>query len=1441
MMLSRSPAHLLVCALALCLTLGGLLWFTGIARSADEDKGVLANLISKALSSETSQVSVGAVDGALSSDATIRDITISDKDGVWLKLDKARLIWTRSALLLGRLEVNTLEIGKLDILRKPVPAPGPAPKSDEPLLPELPVKVQIDKFELAELSLGESILGVAARLGASGTLTLGAPSEGLNVKIAINRLDAPGQIAIDGSYVPETTAIKTSIKADEPAGGLIARLGKIPGLPPVRLEAGGTGTLDKFDATLAFDAGDTIGANGGVHLTRASAGRQLALDLAARIEGLMPPLAAPVFADTTRLDGNLQLGDDGAINLDGLTLTSKLARLNIAGTYSTDAVLDVAVTAGAVPNEGGGRTKAGDSEIGRLALDATIKGPVKGPRVHATLQAADARVPDGSLKSLDLTFDATPTALFGDPDAQLKLIADGKIAGLKLADARLDRAVGDAVTLSVNGDVDAKGVGRFETARIATRWSSVSYAGTLGREAIDGKLSAANSDLSRFSGLAGRALSGSADVVATVKGDPRLKQFAIDLDGNAKALATSMPAFDKLTGGRLTLSGKLGQPAEGRYTAEGVRLAGAHLAATADGALGTDASDLSLKLDLPALEHADKRLSGKAAVTAHVTGPLAHLDADARIGLSEVKALGRPIPKLDLVAALKDLQGALTAKVTLSGSVDGKAATGTVEAARQPDGGWQATPIDIAIGSVGLKGGVTLQPSGLATGKLALAAGNLDDISALLLTRLSGNLDGNLTLEAPQGAQSVQFDANGRKLAFAGNSIDKLAASIGILDALRHPVINADVTVDRAQVAGEAITGIKFNAKGTTEASDLTLSAKARGFDLSANGRLTPGEPLRFELSRFDARRDGRKIALSQPARFAMADGGVTIDGLKLAIERGTVSVDGKAGDTLDLKLAVNALPLSAARILAPNLNLAGTLDASAQVRGRPDELSGPWQVKIASLVAPETRQAGLPPINLTAKGAFDGARTSLDAALTAGKIADFKLGGSVPLSQTGALDVTARGRLDAALANASLAAGGRRLTGAINLDAKATGSIASPKLDGSATFANGTFTDALQGVQLKGMQARIVAHDTDITIESARATARNRGTLSASGRVKLDPQAGFPAQIKLQGNKAELVANGLVTAVASLALDVSGPLAQRPVVGGRVDLETVEVKIPDRLPASLRPIDGIRHVNPNRVAAARIAAKKKAAQLAGRRGSKRARAFDAGLDVTVLAPSRIFVRGRGIDAELGGQIKVSGTLNDPAVNGAFDLRRGRLQLLSQRLDFTRGRLTFAGDLDPQLDFVAQTRAADVTASINVSGSAAEPRFTFSSQPDLPQDEILSRILFAKASGSLSAFQAIQLAQSAAQLAGGGDSAFEKLRKSLGVDDLDIQMGADGGPTVGASRYIGDNISVGVRTGAKPEESGVSVRLDVTKHLRLQAEAQANGAAAAGVGAEWEY
>ena len=69
----------------------------GRPSQAQSDQGILASLISRLLSTPTTQVTIGRIEGALSSNAVIRDIRIADKDGVWLNLDRARLVWSRTA------------------------------------------------------------------------------------------------------------------------------------------------------------------------------------------------------------------------------------------------------------------------------------------------------------------------------------------------------------------------------------------------------------------------------------------------------------------------------------------------------------------------------------------------------------------------------------------------------------------------------------------------------------------------------------------------------------------------------------------------------------------------------------------------------------------------------------------------------------------------------------------------------------------------------------------------------------------------------------------------------------------------------------------------------------------------------------------------------------------------------------------------------------------------------------------------------------------------------------------------------------------------------------------------------------------------------------------------------------------------------------------------
>jgi translocation and assembly module TamB len=439
------------------------------------------------------------------------------------------------------------------------------------------------------------------------------------------------------------------------------------------------------------------------------------------------------------------------------------------------------------------------------------------------------------------------------------------------------------------------------------------------------------------------------------------------------------------------------------------------------------------------------------------------------------------------------------------------------------------------------------------------------------------------------------------------------------------------------------------------------------------------------------------------------------------------------------------------------------------------------------------------------------------------------------PGTADGALDVKINGRLDAGLANVGLSVTGQRLTGALTVALQLHGTLAKPQAQGSIRLTNGEFRDDEMGFKLAAISGAFVANGDSVRIDRFEGSTPNGGSIAASGEVRLDPAAGFPGSLRLSGRRAELVANDVVAAMADLALNVSGPLVQKPSLSGRVTIDSMDITVPNGFDSVSAPIPGTRHVNPTPTARALLARRARAGA-----ASARAAPFDATLALAISAPNRIYVRGRGIYAEMGGDLQVRGPARDPQVTGGFHLRRGSLTLLGKRLVFTRGQIRFHGDLTPELDLVAETTAADITARVSVTGPATKPVFSFTSNPSLPQDEILSRVLFQNASGNLSPFQALELANAVASLTGRGD-AFERLRKTLGVDSLDIGSSASGSPTVGASRAINDRISVRATTGAKPADNGVSVDLDVSRHIRLQAGVDASGGSSVGVGADWEF
>jgi translocation and assembly module TamB len=287
--------------------------------------------------------------------------------------------------------------------------------------------------------------------------------------------------------------------------------------------------------------------------------------------------------------------------------------------------------------------------------------------------------------------------------------------------------------------------------------------------------------------------------------------------------------------------------------------------------------------------------------------------------------------------------------------------------------------------------------------------------------------------------------------------------------------------------------------------------------------------------------------------------------------------------------------------------------------------------------------------------------------------------------------------------------------------------------------------------------------------------------------------------------------------------LALKGALKNLMTLSGRLDITRAEINLPENFPPEVAVLNVRRR---------------------GRPPPPPPSTSRIGLDVAVSAGGPIFVRGRGMDAVMGGLIRLSGTTAEPLIGGRFTLVRGDYSLGGQTLAFDSGSVTFDGNglrnrLDPRLAFEAHTESAGVTATLNVTGYASQPKIALSSSPPLPQDEIVAHLLFRQSVKQLSPLQLASIAQALAAMGGvgGGFNPLTSVRRTLGLDRLAVGSAQAAGSgqsqtTVEAGRYVADGVYVGVKQNLSGGTQ-TQVQVDITRRLKAQATIATGTAAAA--------
>lgn len=1513
------------------------------AQEAEQaDRSYFIGLVEDQLSSPNRQIRINNIQGVLSSNATIGEITIADREGIWLRITNARIVWTRSALLLGRLNIDTLAADRIDVLRKPLPdESAPAPESSGFQVPELPISVSLGALEVPHVIFGEDVFGLASEMAITGRLQLAGGS--LDTALNVTRLDGPGgQLALTAAYANASQVLDLDLKLDEPANGVVANLLNIEGRPPVALVLQGEGPLAELDLALTLDADAQRVLTGTTQLRRQNDALAFNADVEGPIARLISPRFRSFFGANTTLQAAGSVKNAGGMVLDNLDLQSAALKVKAAAETTADGFLQRLTLDANVDNGAAEKVLLplpGENTVQRAAVKLGF-GDGPGDEWSGSIQIDDLSTEAFSSKSVEVLLSGLAQNIATPAERRVTFTATGGASGVTATRADIAEALGDRVTLDIGGDWTAGQPIKLARALLAANGLSLSVAGDIAEYAFKGDIDLKASALAPFSALAGRDLSGGIEL--TAKGDlkPLTGAFDLALDGTATGLGIDSPSADNLLEGQTRIVGGIARGETG-LVARQLRLFNDQVEVTADGSFATGTANFNFDLALSDLALVSEKAAGRLTAKGRASG------SDGLIGLTfgaEVpdgslvgKALREAVIGFEGTLRDKDLNGQVTGNAFLDGvRVDLASALAVTENEKR------LGDLAFTAGGAKITGDVTQTKEGLLEGKLSLDAANVSTVAALLLREATGAINADIDLSHRDGKQNASVRADVDALAVDTIKLGKAHLDATLEDLFNVPIANGTLGASDISAGGIEVATLQAIARQEFQTTNFNADARLKnGTTTSAAGALSPIEGgYRLALREMQVQQGNLAARLVEPAAFQMRGQTVGIDNLLLDVGGGRVSAQGEIADRLNLAVHITDLPLAIANTIKPDLALAGTLNGTVNIGGTRAEPDIRFSAQGRSLAAAALKQAGLRSINLDAEGTsttsrlnvkaaitspeglratangavpLDNGAMALDIALEAFPLAvlnavapDQDLGGSLsgtakltgsfadpaaaftlrgagvraaalqsagaapleinaagnfagnvltlssaeangpqglsvsasgrlPISGAG-LELSVRGEAPLALANRFLAERGAQASGTLQANATVSGSFSKPSIRGIFSTQGAEFVDPESNTRLRAIAVMGTIEGDRVILRNASANLAAGGSIAAAGTVSLDAAAAFPADLRITLNDARYADGNMVVATVGGALTVTGSLARDPLIAGNIAISRAEITVPDSFAGGAAALD-IKHRN----TPAGVAATLKRAHADDGTPTPTSRPSVARLDVTVNAPNRIFVRGRGLDAELGGSVRLTGPVTDIQPVGGFELIRGRLGILGQRITFDEGTVSLVGDLDPFLNFIARSSGNDITVFITVSGRASDISVKFSSQPELPEDEVLARLIFNRSINELSAFQIAQLAAAAAELAGGSNtSLLGSLRGATGLDDLDVVTDSEGNAALRAGRYIQDNIYLGVEAGAQGSTRG-TINLDITEDLKARGAVGSGGDSSLGVFYEKDY
>ena len=1416
---SRWRRRLLIAlGLPLLLVAVGLGALFAVLRS-DWGQAQLAETLSETLSDEEQTIAIEGLSGRLPAELQVTAVRVADRDGIWLSLQEARLQWSPWALLRGRLEIVSLTAEELQVKRAPLATTAPSTDgpSDEPFgLSDLspPLPIALESLSIDRLLLGEPLVGEVFDLKV--TLSGEAASDSVALKGSIDEHGETGfRSLLDFAVAPQENRLTASLNLTEPTGGRLAKLLGTESESPISVDLSGEGSLSHWDGAFFADLGDGADAALTIGLRRHDA-LDLSVEGTLRPAVLLPEDLSTLVEPSVDVTTTLSLGES-RIRFDSLSLESGALGLELTGQLGLDD--------GSVSVQGAldlhDTTRLADLiaplVVANGRADFTVQGSVETPAITLQPQLELVSLPGLFLQRVSADLGLT---LEGQP----ALTVSASVEGFNADDATLQALVGEQAFLSLAAESDSD----FQQISLS-----------------DLNLSAA-----------GLELEGSGSIAQGDEGLRIVPELRIDLKQEAE-------------GSPLPVSGPLNF--------------------TGDVTLGPDESlQGALRLDGLALESSEERLAKLIGLTPSLSITFARQDGTVSVAPATLETRdltasftgrfqeadeslsGRLEAQVSNSSVLSDeLSGPLTLNADVAGDLDSPgvavtmdssglsvqgtrlpALTASARVALPADDRLDVSALQVALGKVQLTGAVEVDlDSTLASGALKLSAPELTDLAALAELSLTGALDATVRLSAEDGRQAYALKAEAQGVDFDGLTLAKAELTIdGTLTedeaSYRYSLNAEELRPPELEIASLTVEGEGSFAE---VGFDLTAEGRhRRALSLEAKGKLALAESdVTLSLASLSLDHGQDAVTLREPAELRFGAEGYSVD-LQAAFNGSEIAAKVDVGSTsASVDLSLDKLALSPLAALADLPELEGTLSAKLNLSGPPARPQGDYSIELSGLAMSE--ETDLPTLDGRFQGSYSGRRLSLTGELTGLSQEAARLSLAMPLElslEPFAAAVPETESLEGSLVwNVALASLGDELdldehliSGNPKLDLRVAGTLAAPELYGSLTLSDGRYENLEYGVLVEDVSFNAALDGDRIQLTELSANDGADGRLSGEGNIALRSDA--DSSLRLTLNSFRAAQGDQISAQLSGEATFSGTLLDHRIAGS-FTTENVEVDIGQDLPATVVTLQ-VEEINFPSSAGAGTASQTPSDDDTV---SDEPAIADTALDVTLEVPGRLFVRGRGLDSEWRGNFTVTGTAEDPRIDGLLEPVRGTFSLAGKTFTLEKGSIRFLPEQsEPFLDLTLTYTASDLTARITLSGTAADPTIELSSDPEQPQEEIIAAILFGRNTGQLSAVEALQVAEAAATLSGSsGLDPLGKLRQILQLDTLTVTTDEEGRQRLSAGTYITDDLFVGFEQGVASGSGAAVAEYEVLPNIFLDARTSADSTGDVGVRWRLDY